>query len=185
MSEREIIKITNHFYLEMSKNVLTEKEYDIAQKILTRHYSFRTIAAEYGTSKGQVKYIYQKVFFKIKSVAGLVEEINFLKERKNKLYRQYETLMKEKQELDAVLMDKKIIDSCFPFSKGLWSLFIMLEIHTFKNLFERHLSYYPSVRRFTGRYLAEFIRFIEFESIEEFFEDDFYEFKEKYKYITS
>ena len=35
--QQKIIDLTNHFYLEMSKNVLTEKEYDIMQKTLIEH----------------------------------------------------------------------------------------------------------------------------------------------------
>lgn len=115
----------------MSKNVLTEEEYDIIQKVLIRHYSFQSIATEYGISKIQVKYIYKKVFFKIKSVSGLVNEINTLKEKRAQLRKkyilEYKELTKGNEEKNALMLERKIIDSHFPFSKRFWSMLNMLE----------------------------------------------------------
>lgn len=182
--QQKIIDLTNHFYLEMSKNILTEKEYDIMQKILIKHDLFQSISVEYGVSKEAIRHIYKKVFFKIKTVSGLVNEINVLKEKKELLRKEYISeyidLTKRNEEKNNLIISKKIHDSHFPFSKRLWNMLNRLEIYTFKDLFEIPLNMYPDFRGFTGRCLKEFILFIEFENIEDCFDSDFYEFKRKY-----
>ena len=184
---QKIIDMTNHFYLGMSKNILDEKEYDIMHKLLIDKQPLEIISTKYGVTKEAVKQTYKKIFFKIKSVSGLVNEINVLKERKHELYleylSEYRKMTRENSIKNIFVSDRKITESHFPFSKRLWNMLIMLEIYTFDDLLEIPLENYPKFRGFKGKCLEEFIRFIEFENIERYFEDDFYEFKGKY--ITS
>ena len=89
ISDQKIIDMTNQFYLEMSKNILDEKEYDIVSKILIEKQPLQTVSAKYGITKESIRQTYKKIFFKIKSVSELVTEINALKEKKNQLYQEY------------------------------------------------------------------------------------------------
>ncbi|MGC4128720.1 MAG: hypothetical protein QM564_04005 [Bergeyella sp.] len=185
ISERKVIDMTNRFYLEMSKNILNEKEYDIMSKLLIDKRSLEAVSAEYGVTKEAIRQTYKKIFFKIKSVSELITEINVLKEKKNQLYleyiSEYKKKTKEKTEKEVFISDKKLIDSHFPFSKRLWNMLISLEIYTFNELLENPLDMYPKFRGFKGSCIKDFIRFIEFENIENYFEGNFYAFKKKYQ----
>ncbi len=182
---QKIIDLTNHFFIEMSKNVLDEKEYDIMQKLLIEKLPFQTISDEYRVTKEAIRNIYKKIFFKIKSVSGLVCEINALKEKKNQLYQEYlseyKKMTKENSGKENFNSERKLIDSHFPFSKRLWNMLVSLEIYTFNDLLENPLDMYPKFRGFKGNCIKDLIRFIEFENLENYFEGNFYEFKSKYQ----
>lgn len=184
ISVQKIIDMTNRFYLDMTKNILSDNEYDIMKKILIGKYTLQSIAAEYGLTEQRITYIYKKASFKVKSVSELVKEINALKEKRNQLYKtylsEYKELTKGRKKNTVFDFDKKISESCFPFSKRLWNMLCLLEVYTYRDLFEDTLDTYPKYRGFKGKCVKEFIQFIEFENIEEYFEDDFYEFKEKF-----
>ncbi|QOW10141.1 hypothetical protein Q73A0000_07085 [Kaistella flava (ex Peng et al. 2021)] len=185
ISDQKIIDLTNQFYLEMSKNILDEKEYDIMSKLLIEKQSLQTVSVEYDVTKEAIRQNYKKIFFKIKSVSELVTEINALKEKKNLLYQEYlseyKKMTKRNSEKEIFNSDRRLIDSHFPFSKRLWNMLVSLEIYTFNDLLENPLEIYPKFRGFKGSCLKEFICFIEFENLENHFDENFYEFKEKYK----
>jgi len=183
--DQKIIDMTNQFYLEMSKNILDEKEYDIISKLLIEKQSFQTVSAEYGVTKEAVRQTYKRIFFKIKSVSELVTKINDLKEKKNQLYQEYlseyKKMTKENSGKENFNSERKLIDSHFPFSKRLWNMLVSLEIYTFNDLLENPLDMYPKFRGFKGNCIKDLIRFIEFENLENYFEGNFYEFKSKYQ----
>ena len=185
ISDQKIIDMTNQFYLEMFKNILDEKEYDIISKLLIKKQSLQTVSAKYGVTKEAIRQTYKKIFFKVKSVSELVTEINALKEKKNQLYQEYlseyKKMTKENSEKENFNSDKRLIDSHFPFSKRLWNMLVSLEIYTFNDLLENPLDMYPKFRGFKGNCIKDLIRFIEFENLENYFEGNFYEFKSKYQ----
>ena len=185
ISDQKIIDMTNQFYLEMFKNILDEKEYDIISKLLIKKQSLQTVSAKYGVTKEAIRQTYKKIFFKVKSVSELVTEINALKEKKNQLYQEYlseyKKMTKENSEKENFNSDKRLIDSHFPFSKRLWNMLVSLEIYTFNDVLENPLDRYPKSRGFGGSCIKELIRFIEFENLENYCEGNFYEFKKKYK----
>lgn len=115
--EREMIDMTNRFYLDMTKNILSDKEYDIIKKILIGKYTLQSIAAEYGLTKQGITYIYRKAFFKVKSVSELVKEINALKEKKNQLYKtylfEYKELTKGRKKIQFLILTRKFPKAVF------------------------------------------------------------------------
>ena len=105
-----------------------------------------------------------------------------LKENRQQLRKDYTTdykaLLKNKVR-KTCLENKKIIDSSFPFSTRLWNMLNRMEWETYQDLIDIPISDFPKYRGFRGKCMEEFIRFIEFENLEDEFEG-FYEFKERH-----
>lgn len=181
VSESKIIDMTNLFYLEISKKVLSEKEYEIMEKILKEKCPMRVISEKYKIGYTGIRRIYQNVLYKVKAISELLKEIDLLKEKREQLRKDYATdykaLLKNKVRKTG-LENKKIIDSSFPFSTRLWNMLNRMEWETYQDLIEIPISDFPKYRGFRGRCMEEFIRFIEFENLEDEFEG-FYEFKGK------
>ncbi len=160
----EIIDSTNQFYLEISKNVLTEKEYEILEKLLLEKYSIRMLSKNYNVGDEKIKQIYKKVYTKVKYLSGLLKEME--KQKKNK-------------KIDDAFLNKKISESSFPFSIRLHNVLNRNGCKTFGDLIAIHIHDYPKFKGFKIKCITEFIRFIEFENIQEKF-DGLCEFKNKY-----
>lgn len=111
----------------------------------------------------------------------LLKEIDLLKEKRKHLYKEYaadyKALLKTKDR-QTCFKNKKIIDSQFPFSTRLRNMVNRMEWETYQDLIDIPIGDFPKYRGFRGRCMDEFIRFIEFENLEDEFEC-FYEFKGK------
>lgn len=73
VSESKIIDMTNLFYLEISKKVLSEKEYEIMEKILIDKYPIKVVSEKYDVGYGRIRHIYQNVLYKVKIVFSTIK----------------------------------------------------------------------------------------------------------------
>jgi hypothetical protein len=181
LSEK-LIDMTNQFYLEISKNVLSEREYEIIEKILIDKCPIKILSEKYEVGNERIRQIYQNAFYKVKSVSRLLKEIDLLKEKRDQLRKEYLSDYKAlsgDRPRKTGFRNKKIIDSSFPFSSRLWNTFNRMEWETLKDLTAIPIREYLKYSGFKGKCMKEFIRFIEFENLEDEFEG-FYELKEKY-----
>lgn len=170
---KDVIARTNRFYIEMSRKVLSEKEYDVLQKLLIEKMTLQEVAAIYGVTRERVRQIYERTYKKVKSVTQLLAEIEDYKLKLEQLKYDFkcETQQikkrKNKMEID---LNKMLYASHFPFSKRMNSLFEVLDIHTIGQLAEIPLKSFGCFRGFKVQCKKELIAFIEFENIEHLFE---------------
>lgn len=179
---QNIIDLTNQFYLEMSKSLLSENEYKLLKKILIEKCSPEVLEID-GVKYESLKKIYKDVFYKVKSVLTIIREIDSLREKlhSNKSFVSASGSSTDMKSKKVGFQDRLIMDSDFIFSGRLRYLFKNLHIVTFKDLISVDILEYPKYRGFNNNSLKELIEFIEFENIEYEF-DDFYEFKEKFNF---
>jgi predicted DNA-binding protein YlxM (UPF0122 family) len=71
-----VIDRTNSFYLEMSRKVLSEKEYDVLEKLLIEKMSLSEVAENYGVTSEYVNELYEITYNKVKAVTELFLEID-------------------------------------------------------------------------------------------------------------
>ncbi|AZA47042.1 hypothetical protein EG346_01980 [Chryseobacterium carnipullorum] len=181
ISGQKIIDMTNQFYLEMSKNILSEREYEILEKILIDKCPLEILSEKYNVGFASIRKIYENVFYKVKSVSGLIREIDLLKEKINPLSKEFISDFKassENRPRKTELQNRNITASSFLFSSRLRNMLNKMDIVTFKDLTDIPLTDYPKYRGFKGKCMEEFVQFIEFENLEDEFEG-FYEFKKK------
>lgn len=163
---------TNSFYLEISKQVLSEKEYDLLQKLLIEKMPLTQVAKQYGVTTEYVNELYERSYDKVKAVTELLSEIDHyiakLQELKRELNPSPAEIKKEKTQKDR---QKLLLNSTFPFSKRLQGVLETLEIRTIGDLADIPLKDFQHFRGFKMKCKAEFIAFIEFENIAYLFKD--------------
>lgn len=163
---QNVIDRTNNFYLEMSRKVLSKKEYDVLQKLLIEKMSLREVAENYGVTTEYVNELYERSYDKVKAVTELLSEIDHyiakLQELKRELNPTPAEIKKEKTQKDR---QKLLLNSTFPFSKRLQGVLETLEIRPIGNLADIPLKDFQHFRGFKMKCKAEFIAFIEFENI--------------------
>ena len=163
---QNVIDRTNNFYLEMSRKVLSKKEYDVLQKLLIEKMSLREVAENYGATSEYVNELYERSYNKVKAVTELLSEIDHyiakLQELKRELNPTPAEIKKEKTQKDR---QKLLLNSTFPFSKRLQGVLETLEIRTIGDLADIPLKDFQHFRGFKMKCKAEFIAFIEFENI--------------------
>lgn len=165
-----VIDRTNKFYIEMSKQVLSEKEYDLLQKLLIDKMPLTQAAEQYGVTSEYVEELYEKTCNKVKAATELMCEIDHYKKKLQALKRQLNPnpnpspaqIRKEKTQKDR---QKLLLNSPFPFSKRLHGVLETLEIKTIGDLADIPLKDFQHFRGFKMKCKAEFIAFIEFENI--------------------
>jgi DNA-directed RNA polymerase sigma subunit (sigma70/sigma32) len=86
---KNVIERTNRFYIEMSRKVLSEKEYDVLQKLLMEKKTLQEVVAIYGVTGESVRQIYDKTYKKVKSVTQLLAEIDDYKYKLQQLKYDY------------------------------------------------------------------------------------------------
>ena len=74
-----VIDRTNRFYIEMSRQVLSEKEYDLLQKLLIDKMPLTQAAEQYGVTYQYVEELYEKTCNKVKAATELMCEIDHYK----------------------------------------------------------------------------------------------------------
>lgn len=161
-----VIDRTNRFYIEMSKQVLSEKEYDLLQKLLIDKMPLTQAAEQYGVTSQYVDELYERTLSKVKAATELMCEIDHYKKKLQALKRELNPspaqIRKEKVEKDR---QKVLYDSEFPFSRRLQGVLETLEIRTIGDLADIPLKDFQHFRGFKMKCKAEFIAFIEFENI--------------------
>ena len=88
-SDQKIIDMTNQFYLEISKNILSEREFEIMRKILIEKCPLEELSQKYEVRIDRIRQIYRNTLHKVKTVSGLLQEITLLKAKRNQLRREY------------------------------------------------------------------------------------------------
>ncbi|MEO8172241.1 MAG: sigma factor-like helix-turn-helix DNA-binding protein [Sediminibacterium sp.] len=158
----------------MSRKVLSEREYDILQKLLIEKMSLQEVAGIYGITGEGVRQIYERTYKKVKSVTELLGEIDEYKHKLQQLKHDFTCEIKQtkrKEDKDKVDLHKKLTASHFPFSKRLYNMMELLDIHTIGQLVAIPLKSFECFRGFKEKCKKELIAFIEFENIEHLFED--------------
>ncbi|TDE53295.1 sigma factor-like helix-turn-helix DNA-binding protein [Flavobacterium sp. GT3P67] len=170
---KDVITRTNRFYIEMSRKVLSEKEYDVLQKLLIEKMTLQEVSAIYGVTGENVRQIYERTYKKVKSVTQLLAEIDDYKHKLEQLKYDFkcetQQIKKRKNKTETDLY-KTLYASHFPFSKRMYSMFEVLDIHTIGQLCEIPLTDFHRFRGFKEQCKKELIAFIEFENIEHLFE---------------
>jgi predicted DNA-binding protein YlxM (UPF0122 family) len=163
---QNVIDRTNNFYIEMSRKVLSKKEYDVLQKLLIEKMSLREVAENYGVTSEYVNELYERSYNKVKAVTELLSEIDHyiakLQELKRELNPTPAEIKKEKTQKDR---QKLLLNSTFPFSKRLQGVLETLEIRTIGDLADIPLKDFQHFRGFKIKCKEELIAFIEFENI--------------------
>lgn len=175
---KDVIARTNRFYIEMSRKVLSEKEYDVLQKLLIEKMTLQEVASIYGVTGENVRQIFERTYKKVKSVTELLAEIDDYKQKLQQLKYDFkcetQQIKKRKNKAEIEIdQHKLLIASHFPFSKRMYSMFEVLDIHTIGELAEIPLKSFGCFRGFKGQCKKELIAFIEFENIEHLFEGFF------------
>lgn len=171
---KNIIDRTNRFYIEMSRKVLSDREYDILQKLLIEKKTLQEVGSIYGVTGERVRQIYERTYKKVKSIAQLLGEIDTYKLKLQQLKQDFNFEIQQKKKEDnknEVVLCKKLYASHFPFSKRMYSLFEVLDVHTIGQLAEIPLKSFECFKGFKVQCKKELIAFIEFENIEHIFED--------------
>jgi hypothetical protein len=172
--DARIIDRTNRFYLEISKKVLTDREYEILYKLLIEKKPFGEVSELYGLTDERVRQIYLNTYKKVKNATGVLNNIDHYKETLSALKKQCRIAGKgqfPQSEMKIVSnLDKLLVECNFPFSKRMHSLFDLLEMETLRDLSTLTLREYSCIRGFKDTLKRELSAFIEFENIESLFE---------------
>jgi len=167
---KDAIERTNRFYIEMSRKVLSEKEYELLQKLLIEKMPLEQLAEQYGVRAEYLEELFEKTYYKVKTVSELFAEIDHyiakLQELKHELNPSPAQIRKEKAEKER---QKMLSDSPFLFSRRLQSVLGNLEIKTIGELADMRLKDFMCIRGFKVKCKEELIAFIEFEKIEHLF----------------
>ena len=83
-----VIDRTNRFYIEMSMQVLSEKEYDLLQKVLIEKMPLTQAAEQYGVTSEYVEEVYERTLTKAKAATELMCEIDHYKKKLQALKRE-------------------------------------------------------------------------------------------------
>jgi len=163
---QNVIDRTNKFYIEMSRKLLSEKEYDLLQKLLIDKMPLNQAAEQYGVTSEYLEELYEKTCNKVKAATELMCEIDHYKKKLQALKRELNPtpaeIKKEKTQKDR---QKLLLNSTFPFSKRLQGVLETLEIRTIGDLADIPLKDFQHFRGFKIKCKEELVAFIEFENI--------------------
>ena len=164
------IEQNNRFYIEMFRKVLSEKEYDVLQKLLIEKMTLQEVATIYGITGENIHQIYERTYKKVMRVTLFLDEMDNYKLKLEQLKYETEQIKKRKNKTE-IDLQKMIYESHFPFSKRMRNMFEFLDIHTIGQLAEIPLKSLGCFRGFKKQCKKELISFIEFENIEHLFKD--------------
>ncbi len=168
----DVIERTNKFYIEMSRKILSEKEYDVLQKLLMKKMTLQQAANSYGYTSENIQLIYEKAYNKIKIVTELFAEIETYEQKLRELQQDFDNetnqIKKEYKPTD-IRLNKKLAESHFPFTKTLHGIFEFIDVHTIGQLAEMPLDDFHKFKGFGNYRKKELVKFIEIENIEDLF----------------
>lgn len=172
--ESKIIDRTNKFYLEISRKVLSPREYEVLHKLLIDKIPQHQVARDYEVTSERIRQIYESAFKKVKKVSGILEDIELYKQRLDALK---ESVLPRASsgsgKVKAAAMpdlDQKLCECSFPLGKRMSSFFELLEVSTIRDLSKISLKDFSCFRGFKGELRKELIAFIEFLHIESLWE---------------
>ncbi len=172
--QQNIIDRTNRFYIDISKNLLSEREYNIILQMLINKKSISDLAGDYNLTPEGIRQIYLRTFQKVKSISELFRDIEHFKTKRDKLradyYTEYRKLENAVKVSDMPILKKKLSDSSFPFSKRLWNILEFMDIITIEDMIAIPLEDYSKFRGFKILCKKELKAYIEFEGIEDLFD---------------
>lgn len=172
MLTNTIIDRTNRFYIEMSRKVLSEKEYDVLHKLLIEKMTLQQVGDNYGITGESVRKLYERTYNKVKSVTDILADIDHYKKKlehlKSDFHFESGQVGKRKNKAETNLQ-KLLFDSHFPFSKRMYNMFESIDVRTIGDLAKIPLKDFSCFRGFKGKCKTELIAFIEFENIEHLF----------------
>jgi hypothetical protein len=173
----DVIERTNKFFIEMSRKVLSEKEYDVLQKLLIKKMTLQQAANSYGYTIENIQQIYEDAYQKVKSTTELMDEIDIYEQKLQQLQQDFDNetnkinhIKKEYKPID-IRLNKKLSECHFPFTPTLHSILDFLEVHTIGQLAEIPLDYFQKFRGFGNQRKKELAKFIEIENIVDLFKD--------------
>lgn len=172
MLTNTLIDRTNRFYIEMSRKVLSDKEYDILQKILIEKMTIKEVGELYNVTGEGIRRIYERTYDKVRSVTDLLAEIDHYKKKLQLLKDEFQIetgQLKKRKINNTVDLNKILYDSHFPLSLRMYNMFEKLDIRTVGELTAIPLKDFQCFRGFKGKCKIELIKFIEFENIEHLF----------------
>lgn len=165
------VERTNRFYIEMSRKILSEKEYELLQKLLIEKITPHQAALLYGVSIEKIDQVYKRTYNKVKSATELLAEIDHYKKQLQELkndaknaacpIKKMEIKLNEDPDQNRILQE-----STFVFSKKMLHFFANLELHTIGQLAEIPLNNFHLFRGFKIQLKKELVAFIVFENIE-------------------
>lgn len=170
----DVIDRTNRFYIEMSKNVLTEKEYDLLCKLLIEKIPAGELVQTYGVTEQYIAEIYNSAFTKVKNLMELLAEIEHYQDKLQKLksscrYAERRNEKEQKKKLHNADRSRLLSASVFPLSRRMQSFFEAMELRTFGDLADIPLKDLFHFRGFKTQLQKEFTAFVESEHMEHLF----------------
>lgn len=178
---KDPIELTNRFYIEMSRKVLSEKEYEVLKMLLIDKMTLGDVGEIYGLTTESISQIYEKTFKKVQCITEILGEIDHYKKKLQRLKNDFKCESGELKKRPSrsrtqteikieSVRNKTLYTSHFPFSKRMYSMFEVLDVHTIGELSEIPLKNFVRYRGFKEQCKKEIIAFIEFENIEYLFE---------------
>lgn len=133
---KDVIAPTNRFYIEMSRKVLSEKQYDVLQKLLMEKMTLGEAAVISGVTAESIRQIYVRTYKKVQSFTGLPGEIDDYKGKLKQLKQDFKSETRQIKRRNNKIetetqndLHKKLYASHFPFSKRMYSIFEVLDVH--------------------------------------------------------
>ncbi|WP_066308849.1 hypothetical protein [Flavobacterium sp. TAB 87] len=168
------VERTNRFYIEMSRKVLSEKEYELLQKLLIEKITRQQAALLYGISMEQIDQVYKRTYNKVKSATEILGEIDHYKKRLQELKNDAKNAAFPIKKMEIKLTEdpdrsRILQESTFVFSNKMLHFFADLELHTIGQLAEIPLNNFHLFRGFKMQLKKELVAFIVFENIERHF----------------
>jgi len=165
---RDPVERANKFYLQMSRKILSKKEYTLLYKLLIDKATTAQAAEQYGVTAQYIDELYLRTCSKVEEITELFSEISIYQKKLQELRHELNPnpspaqIRKEKAARDR---QRLLSESRFPISRRLQSVLQDLEIKTIGELADIPLKDYQHFRGFKMKCKQELAAFIEFEDI--------------------
>jgi hypothetical protein len=165
---KDPVECANKFYLQMSRTILSEKEYDLLYKLLIDKIPPAQAAAQFAVTEQYIEELYQRTLSKAEEITKLFSEISLYRKKLQELKLELNlnpTPAQIRKDKAAKDRQKLLSESRFPISRRLQSVLEALEIKTIGELADIPLKDYLHLRGFKIKCKHELTAFIEFEDI--------------------
>lgn len=152
----------------MSRKLLSEKEYDVLHKLLIDKMTPGQAAQQFGAAPQYVPELNQSSCDKEKRATELTLEIDKYIVKLRELKREIKanaSPAKDKKDKKEKDRQKLLLNSLFPFSRRMNSMFDVLDVSSFGELADIPLKDFQHFKGFKIKRKEELIAFIEFENI--------------------
>ena len=171
MEESKIVKQIKSFYLDISKELFSDRENRYVLAKLNEKLSKAPKLTQYNNPSAKNTKIYVNLFLKAKKLIKTVTEtadrkLKIQNLRKKHLKQQRKATKYKRGDLS---LKRQISDSKFPFSLRFRKVLKSLDFFTIKQLTDVRLTEYTCYRGIGPKCIRELIDFIEFENIQSHF----------------